>query len=399
MDILLISRCLPYPLQHGDRLIVYHLVRELRRRGHRFDLIAFTLDEADLLQIPNVAEMFDHIEPIQERRRSYLDYVKRLAHLFPHTAAGCWNPPMWEAVQHRLAQKRYDVIHLFGGIQVYEVRNLIHDWPNLIVPYDSYALFVERAFVNAPTAREKIWLKTVSVLAHRYERKMYQGFGRTVLVSKVDEETLLGLAPRLKTTVIPNGVDTDYFAPVNGTVRAPSLIFVGNYSYRPNLTAAIALINEILPRVRSEVPEADAVLVGPEPPVELVSLGADRVEVTGYVSDIRPYLARAGCFVAPLMLGSGIKNKILEAMAMSVPVVSTPLGCEGISVTDGKDVLLGESTIELAKAVIRLFRDDTLRSRVATGGQQLVHRLYNWRRVAAQYETLYRNVISEYHTR
>ena len=399
MDILLISRCLPYPLHYGDRLIAYHLVSELRTRGYRFDLIAFYLDEGDLLQIPYITEMFEHVELIPEYRRSRLDYLKRLAHLFPDATSGCWNPPMWEAVAGRLAQKRYDMIHLFGGIQVYETRNLVKGWPNIIVPYDSYAFFTEQALANATTLREKIRLQATSALARWYEQRIYEGFGRTVLVSGKDEEYLLGLAPGLKTVVISNGVDADYFKPLPSAARGSSLVFVGNYGYQPNVTAAIALVGEILPLVRREVPEASVIIVGPEPPPELTRLAGDGVEVTGFVPDIRPYLARAACFVAPLMLGSGIKNKILEAMSMNVPVVSTPLGCEGVTVTHGKDVLLGENIADLAEAAVRLFRDEPLRSRVAAGGQQLVHRHYNWQRAADQYEALYHSVIAEHPTR
>lgn len=399
MNILLLSRCLPYPLHHGDRLIVYHLVRALRARGHQFDLVAFYLEESDLLEIPRLAGIFDHIEPIQERPRSALDYLIRLTHPFPDRVAGCWNPPMWKAVEWRLAQKHYDVVHLFGGIQVYEYRNLVRGLPNIIVPYDSYALFMKRAANNAARRAGAVRLRIVSALAHCYERMIYAGFDRTVLVSEKDDSYLRGLNPGLRTTVIPNGVDDEYFKPVSGLVRASSLVFIGNYDYPPNVAAATALVTEILPRVRREVPEARGILVGPNPPPTLTSLAGDGVKVTGYVPDVRPYLATATCFVAPLTLGSGIRNKILEAMAMRVPVVTTPLGCEGIAVTPDEDILCGHDADELAGAVVRLFRDETLRVRLADGGQRLVHQLYNWQRVAAQYEMLYQDVIAERHAR
>ena len=398
MDVLLISRCLPYPLHHGDRLILYHVVRALRARGHRFDLFGFYLNNDDLLQTPHFDEMFDHVEPIRERLRSRLDYLKRLIHPFPDAASGCWNPLMWEAVERRLDQKHYDMIHLFGGIQVYEYRNLIRGHPNIIVPYDSHALYAKRALDNAATLREKIRLNAESILIHGYEKRIFQGFGQTVLVSDTDAAYLRDLAPGLATTVIPLGVDTDYFTPV-AAVKAPLLAFVGNYAYQPNLTAAMELVSEVLPDVRHVVPDAGAILIGPDPPDALASLAGNGVEVTGYVPDIRPYLATATCFVVPMRLGSGMKDKVLEAMAMRLPVVSTPLGCEGIAATDGDDVLLGQSAEELAKAVVRLFQDESLRKRIATGGEQLVRRRYTWQQAAAQYEALYGRVIADYHVR
>jgi polysaccharide biosynthesis protein PslH len=395
MDILFISRCLPYPLQYGDRLLAYHVVSELRARGHRFDLLALYQKESDLLEVPRIVELFDHVEPIRERVRSPLDYIQRLARPFPNGPYQCWNPQMWEAIRRRLESKRYDFIHFFGGVQVYEYRNLVRGFPNIIVPYDSFALFMKRALPRATGARNRMRLQAESIMAHHYERMMYEGFDRVVFVSKTDEEYLHGLAPHLKTTVIPLGVDTDYFNPLEPSLRTPTLVYVGNYDYSPNVSAAFALLKEILPRVRQDVPEARAIIVGANPPDSLKALAGDGVEVTGYVPDVRPFLAQAACFVVPLALGTGMKDKVLEAMAMRVPVVTTPIGCEGIAATPGEDVLVGRNNAELAEAILRLLRDEALWARVAKGGQRLVHRLYNWHQVGDQYEDLYAEVIAE----
>jgi glycosyltransferase involved in cell wall biosynthesis len=395
MDILFISRCLPYPLHYGDRLLSYHVVSELRARGHRFDLLAFYLEESDLLEIPRFAGLFTHIEPIREKIRSPLDYLKRLALPFPDSSRECWNPSMWEAIQRRLADQRYDLIHLFGGVQIYENRNLVRGLPNIIVPYDSHGLFMKRAVDSADSLWNRMRLQAESAMVDRYERTMYEGFDRVVLVAENDEKYLHRLTPRLNTTVIPMGVDTDYFSPKVDAHRASTMVFVGNYEYAPNVSAAIALIQEILPRVRRTIPDARAILVGANPPAALKSLAGDGVEITGYVPDIRPYLAQAACFVAPLTLGSGMKDKVLEAMAMRIPVVATSIGCEGIAATPGEDILFGRTNAELADAVIRLLRDDAVWRKVAEGGRRLVDRLYNWRSVGAQYEKLYADVIAQ----
>jgi glycosyltransferase involved in cell wall biosynthesis len=305
---------------------------------------------------------------------------------------------MWETIERTLTAKHYDVVHFFGGFQVYEYRKAVRDLPNIIVPYDSYALFMRRAISRPTGGLDWFRLQAASLLAHQYERTIYAAFDRTILVSAKDEEYLHHLSPDLNTRVIPSGVDSQYFKPANSIVRTPTLVFVGNYDYPPNTAAVGMLVNAILPRVKLEIPEARATLVGPNPPPWLTALAGDAVEVTGYVQDVRPYLARAACFVAPLTLGSGMRNKILEAMAMGLPVVSTPIGCEGIAVTDGQDVLLGQSPEELARAAISVLQDRGLWEQIAQGGLQLVRQRYNWHKVGAQYEKLYHEVIAEHHS-
>jgi glycosyltransferase involved in cell wall biosynthesis len=170
-------------------------------------------------------------------------------------------------------------------------------------------------------------------------------------------------------------------------------------TFAPNVDAALLLIHEILPRARVEMPEARAVIVGTQPPRALLALSGGSVQVTGWVPDIRLYLESAACFVSPLIGGTGIRNKILEAMAMGLPVVATPLSCEGIDVVDGENVLLGETPQALAEAAVALLRDESRRRAIAQAGQRLVHGRYTWRIVADRYEMLYDAVIAEHRSR
>lgn len=395
MRILVISRCLPLPQHYGDRLLLYHVVQHLRERGHTFELIAFHQKASDLEEIPRATVIFEHVEVIRERPRSPLDYLKRLWHPFPESAAGCWNSEMWEAVDRRLSQQHFDLVHFFGGIQVYEYRNAVRDIPRIILPYDSFALHMSRAAAHASGYLEWMRLTAISAMAHRYERIMYRGFDRIVLVSGKDQEYLQGLNPDLKTCVIPNGVDTEYFKPMDSIRYGRSLVLVGNYDYPPNADAAIALVTKILPLVRAEIPDVTVEIVGPNPPAALVSLAGEGVEITGYVSDIRPYLAKAGCCVAPMTLGSGIRNKILEAMAMGVPVVTTPVGCEAIAARPGENILVGRDPKELAECAIKLLQNEAMRTQLAEAGRQIVQRVHSWRSAASQYEALYNEVRAE----
>ena len=233
-------------------------------------------------------------------------------------------------------------------------------------------------------------------MARNFESWMFEDYDRTVLLTDRDAHALRDLNPQTPTVVIPNGVDVDFFTSTGYEPDDPAFLFVGNYDYPPNVDAALRLAQEIFPRIKAQVPRAHLYLVGGHPPRELAACASDSVEVTGRVPDIRPYFESSLIFISPLRLGAGIKNKVLEAMAMEMPVVATPLSCDGIPVTHGRDVLLGETDDELIDHVIRLLRDGSLRQTLRRNGRRLIEEHFTWQRVADQYESLYQQVIREH---
>jgi glycosyltransferase involved in cell wall biosynthesis len=217
---------------------------------------------------------------------------------------------------------------------------------------------------------------------------MFMPYAETVVVSERDREELVAINPALKVTVIPNGVDTYEFRP-RPVGRIPALLFVGNYEYAPNVDAALRLATEIFPAVQKRMPQARLWLVGNAPPPELTSLVSDSIRVTGRVPDVRPYLARASAFVSPLRLGAGIKNKVLEALAMGCPVVATPISLDGIAVSDGQDAIRTDGA-EMVEAIVRLLDDADLRTTLSINGRKLIEARYSWDHIAQQYEDLYK---------
>jgi glycosyltransferase involved in cell wall biosynthesis len=346
MRILMVSRCPPYPLRLGDRLIIYHLARELSRRGHSIDLLAFAERPEDFHEQEGYAAFFHEVRLLATPRRSWFDYMKRLLlpdARFPRRAEDAWAPQMWRAIQDQLARNRYDLIHLFGGIQVYEFRHALGDLPAIIVPYESYSLYLRRMVEASsseplPGAVGRGWRwgnlgnRLMWVTARRFESWMFTPYQRTVVVSQRDRQELLEINPHLEIDVIPNGIDLDYFQLQNVEREPTTLLFTGNFEYAPNVDAALRLARDILPQIHEHLPSVKLWLVGHAPPPELQSLqsGGSGLEptvsptvlVTGRVPDVRPYLARATAFICPPRLGAGIKNKVLEPWRWA-PVVAT----------------------------------------------------------------------------
>ncbi len=395
MKILFVAFRTAWPHHRGERIPIYYLGRELQQRGHSVDLLAFADRPSDFDEQPHYAHLFNSVELIPEPDRPSTLYTQRLrdpdAH-WPRRADDSWSPPMWRAIERRLDAAPYAVIQLFGGVHVYEFFHALRGLPAVINPLDSASLFLRRALVHEQLApRDRVERRAQWIITRDYESWMFAPYARTVVVSDVDQKELLSLNPAYPVEVIPNGIDLDVFRPLPVERDPTTLIYVGDFLYAPNIDVAHQLAHDLLPRIRARVPNARLWLVGNEPSPELQALASDNVIVTGYVPEIQPYLARATVFVSPLRLGAGIKNKVLQALAMGCPVVATPLSMDGIAVTDGHDALIADHD-GLVDATVRVLHDAELRQKLSTNGRALIEAQYSWMRVGQMYEALYAEV-------
>ena len=388
-SILLISRCPPYPLHLGDRLIIWHLARELSRRGYIIDLLALYDREDDPQQQSEYQSFFRHIELIAEAPRAGAALLRRLVHpsaRFAASAEKSFCPALWRTVDDYLNRYDYDLAHCFGSVSVYEFHPLFAHKPSIITPYESHALYLQTAARQGQlSARLRL------PIARRYEGFMFAPYDRTVVISEADRKLLLTLQPSLSIDVIPNGIDLERFQPLHDERDRNTLLFVGNYDYAPNQDAVRVLVEKVLPQVREQVPDARLQLVGVNPPEWMRALADEKIEVTGGVPDVTPYLAGATLFVCPLRIGAGLKNKVLEALAMGIPVVATPLSVDGINVQNGESAIVAPVD-ELPEKTIQLLNDDKLRERLSANGRELIVAEYSWERTASSYEQLYEEI-------
>ncbi len=393
--VLLISRCPPWPLHLGDRLIIWHLARELAQRGYTIDLLAFTRQPEDHDEISRYRSYFGDVSLFDEPLRSPLTLLRRLLlpqTRFPRLAARASSPAMWRAIEDRVRRYNYDCVHFFGGIQVSEYRHAIGDLPALITPYESYSLYLKHEIAArnslAPGSRMRHYM------ARRFESWMFTPFLSRVVISERDRAELRNINPALDWEVIPIGVDLEYFQPRQEPREPATLIFTGNFDYEPNAEAAVWLARELMPELRQQVPGAKLWLVGNVSHVAMHALASEDIHVSGRVPDLRPWLARATLFVCPLQLGAGIKFKVLETLAAGCPLVATPLSVDGIAVISGQHALLAERS-ELPAALRTLLGDAALRQRLARAGRELVEVQYSWQQVAGRYAALYESLGAE----
>ena len=384
--ILLISRCPPYPIHLGDRLIIWHLARELSRRGYTIDLLALYDRADDPSLVAEYEAFFRHIELIPEARRGAGDYLRRLllpSARFASAAEASFCPALWRMIDDYLRRYDYDLVHCFGAVSVYEFHPLFARLPNVITPYESHTLYL-----NSAARQGQLRARLRLPIARRFESFMFAPYDRTVVISAADRAMLRQLQPALRIDVIPNGIELERFQPRQGGRDAATLLFVGNYEYPPNQDAVRVLVEQVLPQLRATMPEARLQLVGVNPPEWMRALANDHIEVTGPVPDVRPYLARATVFVCPLRIGAGLKNKVLEALAMGAPVLATPLSVDGINVIDGESAIIAPVD-QIAAETRRLLRDDATRESLSRKGRALIETEYSWERTADSYEALY----------
>jgi len=219
------------------------------------------------------------------------------------------------------------------------------------------------------------------------------------VTSRTDREAFLSLEsdPRRPSaiSVLPNGVDFDYFSPAAGLRREPDTIVIsGKMSYHANVTMCLDFVDRIFPLIRARRPQAELWIVGKAPSREVCRLGErPGITITGSVADIRPYLRRASVAVAPLSYGAGIQNKVLEAMACATPVVCTGLAASALGARDGKHLLIRESPADFAEAVLWLLEHPEERTRIGRMGRDYILREHGWDSIARQLEVIYDEVI------
>ena len=321
-------------------------------------------------------------------------------------------PPPFDAVH---------VEHLRGACYGLAVRDAAPELPVVWDAVDCISRLFGQAAREAPTLRSRLITRLELARTQRYEGGLPARFARTAITSQADRDALQALAeaahrpPAAPIAIVPNGVDTDYFAPpaLGQAARDPAtILFTGKLGYHANVAAAVHLVNHVMPRVWATRPDALVVLAGAEPAAAVRALadpapvpGAQphaattpdtvstptpaRVTVTGAVPDLRPYLHTATVAAVPLVYGVGIQNKVLEAMACAVPVVASRSAAAALTAQPGRDLLLGDTPDQLAAAIIALLDDPARAAAIGAAGRAYVEREHGWDRAVARFEGLY----------
>ena len=394
MRILICASDVPFhPTNNGFRRQLQGLVPELGRR-HEVRLIGYRHpDQSQVAGIDADMRVVPYVRPssLQNAQDLALAVALRRPLRARRLVQGLIGP-----LRHELDRFRPDIVHVGPGKLAW-LRRELGARPKVLGVMDTWHLNVD-ARAEGSTGLRAAAFRADAKRIRRFERTEYRGFDRVIVCNRGDLTELRERDPTLRFAVIPIGLDASAYAPdPDAVVDRKRIVFHGALDYAPNVRAVEYLARRILPRVRALVPGAHLVIVGRDPAPAVLDLEAlPRVDVIGAVEDMRTWLTGSRVWVGPFLDGTGMKNKLLEAMATNLPAVVTPLGHQGLDdVTSGRELLIGSTKEELAAHVVRVLEDDALARNIGQAGGAYVRPRYDWSAVGHAYEILYEEILSE----
>lgn len=389
LNVLVVDRSPPVSDSQGNELIA-RCVFPLLRVDHHLTLVAPVVADQESAARAAIDGLFDRVHLVPRARRlpslgGWLEATLgrrglRIRGRIDTAAAA----RLGTEIRRVLATEAIDVVHV-RQLPMAAYATDLGATPRLLELIDAETLATSRDTAGTPRAAIR------GPVARAIERRAVRPFPVVTVVADADAAALRRLVPGIRVEVVPNGVDATRFQPrLDEPVTPHSIAFVGAMSFGPNVAAARWFVGDVLPRLRSLRPDVTVTIVGRDPVASVLALADDpAVTVTGGVDDVRPFLARAAVVVAPMVSGSGIKNKILEAMAMQRPVVATGLAADGLAAQPGRDLLVADGADAFAAAVESLLADPRRAAAVAAAGRALVEARYTWEACAAGYAALY----------
>ncbi|MFL6467084.1 MAG: glycosyltransferase [Pyrinomonadaceae bacterium] len=391
MRILWLKTELLHPVDKGGKIRTYQMLKELKKNH---DVTYLTLDDgsADTEAVERATEYCTNLITIKHAvaekfsGRFYIELAINSYSQLPYALEKYVSAEMRRAIVKLVAEDRHDILicdFLAPAVNVPDNLPI----PTLLFQHNVEAMIWRRHFEFAKNPIKRAYLKGQWRRMSEYERQACRRFDRVIAVSPEDAESMKVEYAIENISDVPTGVDTDYFAMDENPRAGKKVVFTGSMDWLPNEDAIIWFAENVWPRILEEVSGASLVVVGRNPSTSIVELGqrSKTITVTGSVPDVRPYMADASVFVVPIRIGGGTRLKIFEAMAMGIPVVSTTVGAEGLSVKDGVHLLLRNDPAEFAAGVVELLKNMNLAGSIGRQAAEHVRTSYGWANVAADF--------------
>lgn len=391
LEILFLSRWFPYPPNNGSKLRIYNLLRGLADH-HNVTLLSFadqpniTSNTCELQSLCQEVKIVPWMPFNPNSSRAYLGFLS----LKPRAVIDTFSPEMKQCLVQTLAAKHYDLV-IASQIDMAVYSEYFDHLPALFEEVEVGVLYEK--FTQATSTKSRLRNGLTWAKHRRYLNTILENFQVCTVVSNKEQQLLSDAVNGSSSIeVIPNCVDRASYDDVQETPQPNSMIFTGAFSFSPNYDAMVWFLQKAYPHLQSQIPDVCLTITGDHGNRPLPT--TDNVILTGFVDDVRPLIARSWVSVVPIHAGGGTRLKILEAMALGTPVVSTSKGVEGIDAEPGEHLLVADTPEAFAQAILCLFREPELRQKIAANAYKLVSEKYDWPIVLPRFLKLVEQVVN-----
>ena len=392
MKILMLTPYLPYPLMSGGQTRSFNLIKNLSRK-HEITLFSLIKDEKEK---ENILKLLEYCKKVAVFKRSKSPWTLRNILLtgfgpYPFLVIRNLSSEEKEAIKKELSEEKYDLIH---AETFYVMPHIPKTFVPVLLVEQTIEYLVYNHFVEKQAPKILRPLLRLDVLKLKYwETHFWKRAKKVVVMSGSDKKEMERLSPGLSIDIVPNGIDINYFSKKvkkEGSVK--KILYVGNFTWLQNTEAVKILVGSVWPKIKKSVSKVMLWIVGTHMSDEIRKLASGDIEVTEGLEDIRDAYKNASVLVAPIKGPGGTRLKILEAMASSLPVVTTSVGAEGLGVSDNNEALIRDGLDNLADAAIKVLKDVSLANRLGKSGRDFVEENYTWDKSADKLDKIYKEV-------
>lgn len=398
LKVLILDEEIPFPLNSGKRIRTWNLLRHLAPR-HQITFVCYGESQhpkvADLRSLGIRVIVVPDL-PATNSARFYAGALTNLLSRWPYSVSRHNTRRYREAVRRALAAERFDLVHC-EWTPYASYGDSIAGLPLVIMAHNMETTVWTRRAQHASSLAERAYMRIQAWKMMRFERSCFAKAARVVAVTDEEQQMAQKWGARA-TSLVANGVDTDYLRPHVEKSVPNSLLFLGSLDWQPNRDALLYLLREIFPLIQATAPQATLRVVGRQPTTKLREQvnGISNVEWVGEVPDIRPYFAGASAVLVPLRIGGGSRIKILESLSMGKAVVATSIGAEGLNVISGQNCLIADTPQQFSEAVVHLLRHPEHAEELGRNGRRLVMQEYDWSQSAQALEQAWRETMSSF---
>ncbi len=378
MKILFVCHRLPFPPKRGGKIRPFNIIRHLKESGHHVTVGSLARSEEEMAEGQPLREYCDKLLVGQiNPAAAVTQMIARLPTLVPSSMGYFYSRSLHRQIREELDRSSYDLVFVHCSSVAQYVRSA-ESVPSILDfgDMDSQKWLDYSTYRRFPLSMG-YWLEGNKLC--REEKRLARQFDMSTCTTQAELETLRDFNAAPQTDWFPNGVDAEFFSPTDTSYDPNQICFIGRMDYYPNQRAMLYFCNDVLPLIQARRPATKLTIVGAEPTVEILKLaGREGISVTGTVPDVRDYVSGSALSVAPLAIARGTQNKILESMAMGVPVICSQNAAGGVDARPGEHLLVAASLEEYVEKTVMLLENADLRRKLSVAGRQRVLSSHSW---------------------